>query len=109
MKQQALTQTLKDWYRSLIRDSKYRWIIVLGSLLYLVSPIDISPDIFPIIGWIDDGLIATLLVTEISQLMVEQLTTKRKQDDSLANESDPVENAEVYTAEAIDIEAVTVG
>jgi len=38
-----------------------RWLIagtVLSALqlVYLVSPVDLIPDIFPIIGWLDDGL-----------------------------------------------------
>jgi hypothetical protein len=60
----------------MIRNPQYRWWIVLGTLAYLWSPIDILPDIFPIIGWIDDGLLATLLVSEISQLVLTRLKLK---------------------------------
>jgi hypothetical protein len=60
----------------MIRNPQYRWWIVLGTLAYLWSPIDILPDIFPIIGWIDDGLLATLLVSEISQLVLSRLKLK---------------------------------
>jgi uncharacterized membrane protein YkvA (DUF1232 family) len=60
----------------MIRNPQYRWWIVLGTLAYLWSPIDILPDIFPIIGWIDDGLLATLLVSEISQLVLARLKLK---------------------------------
>ncbi len=69
-------ESLYNWYRSMIRNPQYRWWMVLGTLAYLWSPIDILPDIFPIIGWIDDGLLATLLVTEISQLFLARLKTK---------------------------------
>ncbi|MEL6248048.1 MAG: YkvA family protein, partial [Cyanobacteria bacterium J06627_15] len=68
----AFTKALHDGYRKLLRHSKYRWIVVLGTLLYLVSPLDISPDVFPIIGWIDDGLIATLLGDELRDLSDQQ-------------------------------------
>jgi uncharacterized membrane protein YkvA (DUF1232 family) len=60
----------------MIRNPQYRWWIVLGTLAYLWSPIDLLPDIFPIIGWIDDGLLATLLVSEISQLVLSRLKLK---------------------------------
>ncbi|NJN32148.1 MAG: DUF1232 domain-containing protein [Synechococcales cyanobacterium RM1_1_8] len=66
-------QALYDWYRSAIRNPKYRWWIILASAAYLISPIDISLDIFPIVGWIDDGIIAGLLVAELSQLLLERL------------------------------------
>lgn len=69
-------ESLYNWYRSMIRNPQYRWWMVLGTLAYLWSPIDILPDIFPIIGWIDDGLLATLLVTEISQLFLARLKNK---------------------------------
>ena len=35
----------------------------------LLSPIDIAPDVFPIVGWIDDGILITLLITEVTQLI----------------------------------------
>ena len=69
-------ESLYSWYRSMIRNPQYRWWIVLGTLAYLWSPIDILPDIFPNIGWIDDGLLATLLVSEISQLVLTRLKLK---------------------------------
>jgi len=69
-------ESLYSWYRNMIRNPQYRWWIVLGTLAYLWSPIDILPDIFPIIGWIDDGLLATLLVSEISQLVLSRLKLK---------------------------------
>ncbi len=72
-----LIQPLYSWYRNTLRSSKYRWIIVLGSLLYLASPVDLLPDVFPVVGWLDDGVIATMLVTEVSQILLEQLKTRR--------------------------------
>ena len=66
-------QSLYNWYRNAIRNPKYRWWVILASAAYLVSPIDISPDLFPIVGWIDDGIIAGLLVAELSQLLLERL------------------------------------
>ncbi|HEY9762855.1 MAG TPA: DUF1232 domain-containing protein [Trichocoleus sp.] len=73
-----LPQAFYSWYKSAIRNEKYRWAIVVGSLIYLLSPIDISPDFIPIIGWIDDGIIATLLVTEISQMAAEFLKQRKR-------------------------------
>jgi uncharacterized membrane protein YkvA (DUF1232 family) len=72
-------QSIYNWYRNTIRNPKYRWWIVLGTMAYLFSPIDISPDVFPIIGWLDDGILVTLLVTELSQMMIEQVKTRNPQ------------------------------
>ncbi|OUC12042.1 MAG: hypothetical protein B0A82_24680 [Alkalinema sp. CACIAM 70d] len=65
------TQVLADVYRQLVRNSKYRWLIVLASIVYLVSPPNLWTDLFPIVGWIDDGLLITLLVTELTAALQE--------------------------------------
>ena len=74
-------QAIYNWYRDLLRNPKYRWWVVAGSLLYLVSPIDISPDVFPIIGWLDDGIIISLLIAEVSQIAKEKLQSKNVRSD----------------------------
>lgn len=84
-----LIQSFYNWYRVTLRNTKYRWVVILGSLIYLVSPLDISPDFLPIVGWLDDGIIATILVTEVSQLLVEGLN-RRKQTQK-ATEVNPVD------------------
>ena len=103
----ALTKALHDGYRKLLRHSKYRWVVVLGTLLYLVSPLDISPDVLPIVGWIDDGLIVTLLVTEMSQLVTEQLKSRREQVQAVETQQDSA-SATYASDTVIDIEAVSV-
>jgi uncharacterized membrane protein YkvA (DUF1232 family) len=65
-------------YRTLIRHPQHRWWVIAGTMLYLLGPIDIAPDVIPFVGWIDDGLVATLLVTELSQLMVAGLKSRRQ-------------------------------
>lgn len=64
-----LVESFYAWYRNGLRNPKYRWLIIFGTLTYLLSPIDISPDVFPIVGWIDDGILIVLLVAEVSQLL----------------------------------------
>ncbi len=73
-----------NWYRQLLRNSKYRWVVLFGTLVYLVSPIDIAPDMIPILGWLDDGLIATIAITEISQILLDRKRNLRQVDDSVA-------------------------
>lgn len=58
------------WYRALMRNPRYRWLVILGSLIYLLSPIDLSPDVFPLIGQIDDVIIVTLLFSEVFQRLI---------------------------------------
>jgi uncharacterized membrane protein YkvA (DUF1232 family) len=30
--------------------------------IYIISPVDLIPDVIPIIGWLDDGIIAYVLI-----------------------------------------------
>ncbi|HEY9735756.1 MAG TPA: YkvA family protein [Trichocoleus sp.] len=112
MKKRLLGQTFRNGYRNLLRHPKWRWWVILGSLLYLVSPIDISPDVFPVLGWVDDGLIATLAITEISQMLLERRQLGRKSDAAAAQKT--TVNASRNTSEnvsemVIDVPSVTVG
>lgn len=70
-------QFIHRFIRTNILKSKFRWAFILGSLLYLVSPLDISPDVFPVIGWLDDGLLVTLIASELSQFLIERRQTQK--------------------------------
>ncbi|MBE9010117.1 DUF1232 domain-containing protein [Pseudanabaenaceae cyanobacterium LEGE 13415] len=66
-----------DWYRNLVRSSKYRWLIIAGTLLYLFSPIDLLPDMIPVIGQIDDTVLLGLLVAEVSSMLMDRLKAQK--------------------------------
>lgn len=97
-----LVESFYTWYRQTLRHTKYRWVLIAGTLIYLFSPIDIAPDFIPILGWIDDGIVTTLLVTEVSGLMLEQL--KRRQRNNVAADSNNPETAKA-TETVIDVTA----
>jgi uncharacterized membrane protein YkvA (DUF1232 family) len=104
MKKGLFGKTIIDWYRQLVRNSKYRWVVLLGTLLYIVSPIDISPDMFPIVGWIDDGLIATIAITEVTQILLD-----RKRNMRAATQQKMATNSTQADATVVDVESVPVG
>lgn len=93
-------QSIYNWYRNTLRNPKYRWWIILGTVLYLVSPIDISPDFIPIIGQIDDVVLLTLLVSEVSQLLID--TAKLRKEQTVAS------NSGSPTEKTVDVDAVSV-
>jgi len=106
-KMNNLIQSFYNWYRNTIRHPKYRWWIVLGTLLYLLSPIDISPDFLPIIGWIDDAAITALLVSEVSQIFIEYV--KLRQGQKPGESSDNTANAGKNVADTVvEVKAVSV-
>ena len=67
----SILKSFYNWYREKIKHPKYRWFVILGTVAYLLLPFDIAPDFIPILGWIDDGLVVSLLVTELSSLFLE--------------------------------------
>ena len=52
-----------DWLLGKFEWSPIRLIVALViGLAYLVSPIDIIPDVIPLAGWLDDFLVATAVI-----------------------------------------------
>ena len=103
-------QSVYEWYRGLIRNPKYRWWVLLGTLVYFVSPIDVIPDIFPIVGQIDDVFVLTLLVSEFSQLLIEGFKSRKGVTDTDTNTADSTTDAAAKnkSADTIDVDAVSV-
>jgi uncharacterized membrane protein YkvA (DUF1232 family) len=95
-------QSIYNWYRNTLRNPKYRWWVILGSLLYIVSPIDISPDFIPFIGQIDDVVILTLLVSEVSQLLIDTAKARKGEGETVAS------STENTTEKTVDVDAVSV-
>ncbi|MEH2313348.1 MAG: YkvA family protein [Nostoc sp.] len=98
-------QSLYTWYGDLLRNPKYRWWAILGTLIYLASPIDILPDFIPVVGQIDDVFLLTLLVSEVSGLVIEGWKA-RKGD--VGTEAPNTTEASTSTASTIDVDAVSV-
>jgi uncharacterized membrane protein YkvA (DUF1232 family) len=73
-----MKNVIYDQYRKLIRNSKYRWIIIIASAAYILSPVDLLPELLlgPV-GLIDDGLVAAMLVTEVAAILTEKMKAKK--------------------------------
>lgn len=99
-------QSVYNWYRNLLRNPKYRWWVILGTALYFVSPIDLIPDIFPVVGEIDDVFLLTLLVSEVSQLLIEGVKTRR--GGNVDTKAAQAEGSPNNTANTVDVNAVSV-
>lgn len=88
-------KALYNWYRNSLRNPKYRGWIIAGTLAYLLSPFDISPDVFPLIGQIDDLALLTLFVSELSQLFIEDYKKRQVNTQPESNEADSQETVDV--------------
>lgn len=87
--------SLYDWYREAIRHPKYRWLVILGTVIYLVSPIDILPDFFPVLGQVDDVMLAGLLFTELSQMVISKLQARKENNPNTATENPGKETVDI--------------
>jgi uncharacterized membrane protein YkvA (DUF1232 family) len=96
-------QSLYNWYRDTLRNPKYRWWVILGTLAYLVSPIDIAPDFLPVVGQIDDVAIAVLLISEVSQMAIDYFKSRQPQT---ASTSETAASPSESTAKTVDVDAV---
>jgi uncharacterized membrane protein YkvA (DUF1232 family) len=74
---QIVQRFVHNGIRNNIRNPKYRWFLIAASLIYLVSPLDISPDFLPVLGWLDDGMIVTLLASEFSQFVLDRRKARK--------------------------------
>jgi uncharacterized membrane protein YkvA (DUF1232 family) len=99
-------QSLYNWYRSLISNPKYRWWIILGTLVYLISPFDIAPDFIPFIGQIDDAVLLSLLVAELAQVLGDRVKAAKAAKGSQTAAA--TDNTNPVTAETVDVNAVSV-
>ncbi|MDJ0726847.1 MAG: YkvA family protein [Prochloraceae cyanobacterium] len=99
-------QSFYNWYNSLLVNPKYRWWIILGSLLYFLSPIDISPDLVPFIGQIDDAIVLGLLFTGLTQLVTNFVQSRggNVEGSGTTREKNVTKDAEVKT---IDVDSVS--
>ncbi|NEO27425.1 MAG: DUF1232 domain-containing protein [Kamptonema sp. SIO4C4] len=84
---QSMVNSFYQWYRRMLRHTKYRWVIIIATLVYFISPFDLSPDVFPIVGWLDDGILVTLLLSELGQMLLEQRKNRNHPADSLGEVS----------------------
>jgi uncharacterized membrane protein YkvA (DUF1232 family) len=82
--------SIYQWYRGLLQNPQYRWWAVAATLVYVVSPIDFLPDVFPVIGVLDDTVLIGMLVSEMAQLAKTQLQSQNERRRS-ATGQEPIE------------------
>lgn len=48
-------------------------LVVLLAGVYIISPVDLIPDVIPILGWLDDGVVAMLLFKLAFKLLPKEM------------------------------------
>ncbi len=88
-------KAIYNWYRNSLRNPKYRGWMIVGTLAYLLSPFDLSPDLFPIVGQIDDLALLTLFISELSQILIEGYKQRQVTTQPESNASDSQKTVDV--------------
>jgi uncharacterized membrane protein YkvA (DUF1232 family) len=74
-------------------------LVALLSVVYIVSPVDLVPDVIPILGWIDDGVVSILLFKLAFKLLPKEMYESLKSqfekkggkvDEATFTKSDPI-------------------
>lgn len=94
---------LQGWYRTLLQHPAYRWVVILGTLVYFISPIDLSPDVIPLLGQLDDVVLLTLLLSELFRMVSDRLMPTVAPPETEASQSQ--KNTAAHTV--VDVDAVT--
>ena len=92
-------RSLYNWYRQVIRNPRYGWLVVAASLVYLLSPLDLAPDVIPLLGQIDDIVIISILATEVLNVISGRFS---------APETVSEFNSDDIEGEIIDVESVSI-
>ena len=96
------------WYRTLMRHPQYRWLTILGSIIYLVSPLDLSPDVIPVLGQIDDVVLLMLLFSAVSQIFLPSAEGNYSDASYEAESFQRPRSSEDPTVKTVDVEATSV-
>ncbi|WP_233883973.1 YkvA family protein [Tenacibaculum piscium] len=64
-----LLEMLKDSWSGTYQLNKTSLAIIVGALLYVVSPLDAIPDIIPVFGWLDDITIVGYAMTKLKDVI----------------------------------------
>jgi len=92
-----------DGYRRLVTHPRYGIWVILATLVYLISPIDLSPDLIPLLGQIDDVALIVLAVSAASQWFSQRGLA----DPSTAGSADTGHDDDAVR-QTVDVEAVEV-
>lgn len=75
-----LVNMAKDTLSGRYKMGKWNMSVIVGTIVYVVSPLDAVPDLVPILGWLDDVTIVTYALSKLKNEMLRyrsQMTTVR--------------------------------
>jgi len=61
-----LISMIKDTFSGKYKMNKWNISIIVGTIIYVISPIDAIPDIIPVLGWLDDASIVGFAISKLA-------------------------------------------
>ncbi|NJN22631.1 MAG: DUF1232 domain-containing protein [Leptolyngbya sp. RL_3_1] len=95
---------LLDGYRRLLTHPRYGIWVLLASFAYLLSPIDLFPDLVPLLGQIDDVALIMLMVSAGTQWLTQRMAPAATEE--TGTNTGPTDRH--TTQQTIDVDAVSV-
>ncbi|MCA5004885.1 YkvA family protein [Sphingobacterium bovistauri] len=63
----VLVNMAKDIMAGKYKVNTWNASVIIGTILYVVSPIDAIPDLIPVLGWLDDVTIVGYALSKLSE------------------------------------------
>lgn len=73
-----LLSMLKDSWNGDFLISTANYAILVGAIIYVISPFDAIPDVIPFFGWVDDIAIVTLAMSKLKTVIEDYSVFKEK-------------------------------
>lgn len=54
--------------------------VIIGAVIYVVSPLDAVPDIIPVAGWLDDGAVVAAAVKALEEVIKAFIKYKKERN-----------------------------
>lgn len=87
-KLQLLFEVLQAWYKGTYKEiPKGSIIMIIASILYFVSPVDLIPDFIPVIGLVDDAAVIAFAIKQLSADLEKFKVWKESNGESDAGEA----------------------
>jgi len=77
-----LPSMMREVFRGTYKLSTLTFLAIVASAIYILSPIDILPDVIPILGWTDDGIVFYFLLKRLLTETEMYLNKKEQSDPS---------------------------
>lgn len=75
-KMRTLVLAWKTWRRHGRPARRAMWVLLILGFAYLVSPVDLVPDVMPIVGWLDDGMMILAILAAVRRLQTSPMPAR---------------------------------